>query len=310
MRASMKQLYSYTFRTYGYRVWLTQVHGLRNKLPLLFSSLWATFIVKKKVLFYPDEPLPHHIMYKILKFLGYHVTNDPSEDCVLAIKWWRAPDGNPFPPEGAVLSALQQDIGKNFVLNNECKDITKERVGNIFGKVFGYSLSINPLVHKGKCVIKANWNALHLGRIMDCPIAEADLDKDFVCQRLIDNETEDGFVQDLRVPILGGKIPFIYVKRRLIEHRFIDRSFEANNASLKEVGEFLTQEEVDKIRLFCKEINLDYCELDVLRDKDDGRIYIVDANCCPSGPPGSMSESEGKNAVLRMAKSFQEAFQV
>lgn len=310
MRAMMKLAYSYLFRTYGYRVWLTQAKGLRNKLPLLFSSLWRTFIDRRKILFYPQEPLPHHVIYKILKFLGYHVTNDPSSRCVLAFKWWRAPDGNPFPPQETILSSLQKKLGNNFVLNNKCEDITKERVAKVFGEVFGYSLSIDPHLHKGKCVMKTNWNALHLGRIIDCPIAQTDQEAGFVYQRLIQNEVEGGFVEDIRVPVLGGQIPFVYVKRRLIENRFIDRDFEANCTSLKDVEEILTQQEVDRILLFCKGINLDYCELDVLRDNADGRIYIVDANCCPAGPPSYMSEIESKNAVLRLAKSFQETFQV
>ena len=310
LRAVIRRAYSYTFRTYGYRVWLTEVQGLREKLLLLFWSLWETFIDRKKILFYPDGPLPHHAMYKILKFLGYHVITDPTVPCALAFKWWRAPDGNPFPPKDSVLSELQKRLGRGKVLNNECKDITKERVANVFGEVFGYSLSIDPLVHKGKCVMKTNWNALHLGRIIDCPITATEKNEDFVYQRLINNEVEDGLVEDIRVPVLGGHIPFVYVKRRSLEKRFIDRDYAANRTSMKDVDILLSQEEIEQIRLFCEGINLDYCELDVLRDRGNDRIYIVDANCCPAGPPSHISERESKDAVLRLAKTFQEAFQV
>jgi len=310
LRPALKGAWSYTFRTYGYRVWLTEVQGLREKLPLLFCSLWKTFIDRKKILFYPDGPLPHHAMYKILKFLGYHVTTDPGVRCALAIKWWRAPDGNPFSPQETVLSEVQKKIGHKKVLNNECKDITKVRVADVFGKVFGYSLSVDPLVHTGKCVKKTNWNALHLGRIIDCPITDMDQNEDFVYQRLINNEVEKGFVEDIRVPVLRGHIPFVYVKRRSTEQRFVDRDHAAICTSLQDAELLLSEKEREKICLFCEGLNLDYCELDVLRDQGNGRIYIVDANCCPAGPPRNLSDRESKEAVLRLAKAFQQAFQI
>ena len=53
---------------------------------------------------------------------------------------------------------------------------------------------------------------------------------------------------------------------------------------------------------------MDYGEVDVLRDSTDGRIFIVDANNQPSGPPSPISDDEGKVAVMRLSQAFEEAF--
>ena len=59
---------------------------------------------------------------------------------------------------------------------------------------------------------------------------------------------------------------------------------------------------------FAKKMNLDYGEFDVLRDLDDKKIYIVDVNNTPFGPPSNISGSEGKKAISILAKAFREAF--
>ena len=301
-------MYSHYFRIYDFRAWVSDAQGLREKLPLLFHSLWETFVFRKKILFYPDGPKTHHALYKALSYSGYHVTTDPSKHCAIAIKWWKGNEGNPYPPNAPVLTEKKKKLGRNKVLNNECIDITKERVANIFEEVFGYSLSVDPLTHKGPCVMKSNWNALHLGRIVECPIAESELSEGFVYERLINNEIEGDLVEDIRLPILGGHIPFVYVKHRMIEKRFVDKDFANKSATLEDPKDLLSHDEMEKIRLFCEQIKLDYCEIDVLRDKNDGRIYIVDANSTPAGPPSFLAAQDGRNAVLLLAQSFQDAY--
>ncbi|MCP5004998.1 MAG: hypothetical protein GY941_13855 [Planctomycetes bacterium] len=295
-------------RTYKYRVEITHAKGITEKLHLFIQCFWRAFIDRKKILFYPVGPVEHHVMYKILLFLGYSITTNPTDRCNLAIKWWRAPDGNPYAPQDAVLSQLPNMLGGTKMLNIELVDITKERVASVFQEAFGYSVSIDPLEYSGKCVMKTNWNALHLGKIVECPV---DTQQDgFVYEKIIRNEVENGLVEDIRVLIFGDIIPFVYLKRRPIEKRFLDRDQANKSALIAEVDDLLSKEEVRKILCFSKRLGLDYCEIDVLRDRDDGRIYIVDANCCPAGPPFPISKSEEKTAIIRLAGIFNKAFQV
>src|SRR3972149_6205746 len=148
--------------------------------------------------------------------------------------------------------------------------------------------------------MKLNWNALHKGQTIECPTEPRE--GDFVYQKLICNETEDGFVEDMRVPIYGNRTPFVYLKYRSVKDRFVDREHTNTKATIVEVDEVLSVNELNNIYRFCEKIGLDYGELDVLRDKDDGRIYIVDANIAPSGPPSPISDDEGKIAVMRLAQ--------
>ena len=64
------------------------------------------------------------------------------------------------------------------------------------------------------------------------------------------------------------------------------------------------KDELNKIHRFCAKIGMDYGEVDVLRDRDDGRIYIVDANNTPSGPPSPISDSDGNIAVREAISSI------
>ena len=74
----------------------------------------------------------------------------------------------------------------------------------------------------------------------------------------------------------------------------VDRLHTNTKAIIAEVDDLLAKEEIEKICLFANKMGLDYCEVDVLRDRDSGLIYIVDANNTPSGPPSPISEGRWK----------------
>ncbi len=293
-------------QTYRYRVELTNTRGTAKKLSLLLQTLWRIFIDKKRVLFYPDGPLEFHALFKVLRYLGYQITTDPQKKCGLAIKWWRAFDGNPFAPVKSMPVIKGSKNGGVTVLNHRCNDISKHTVNSTFEEIFGYSQSVDPRKHNGKCVMKLNWNALHKGKVIKCPIRL--LDDDFVYQKLVRNENGEGFVEDMRVPVFGNKTPLIYLKYRSVKDRFIDRAHTNTKATIAEVADLLSDDELYNIHRFCERIGMDYGEVDVLRDRDDGRIYIVDANNTPSGPPSPISDSEEKIAVVRLSQAFEEAF--
>jgi hypothetical protein len=302
----VRKLSPFFLRTYKYNVELTNTNNIIKKFKLLLECIWKTYIDRKRILFYPEGPVEFHALFKILLFLGYKFTSNPQKSCDIAIKWWLAFDGNPFAPVKVMPLIKGNKNRRVTVLNSHCNDISKHMVNSTFEEVFGYRISVDPCKHNGKCVMKLNWNALHKGRIIECPIKS--IDDDFVYQKLIRNETRDGFVEDMRVPVFGNKTPFVYLKYRSIKDRFVDRVHTNTRATIAEVDDVLSKEEIDNIHRFCARIGMDYGEVDVLRDKGDGRIFIVDANNTPSGPPSPISDSEGKIAVLRLSKAFEETF--
>ena len=54
-------------------------------------------------------------------------------------------------------------------------------------------------------------------------------------------------------------------------------------------------------------MNLEYGDLDILRDNDDGRIYIVDANNTPHGP-SQLTKEEKKSALDILTREFKKSF--
>lgn len=242
---------------------------------------------KKKVIFYPEMPKKRSVLGRIFKILKYQIVNDLSqaEDAQFIVNWDFATYRTSY-PELLELSKTRE------VINIHCIDISKKHVDQIFGNIFGYKTIIDPTTFKGKCVKKGDMNAVHDGTIVECPIEKPD--PEYIYQKLINNKANEHFIEDIRVPIFKDHIPFVYIKNRPIDTRFASLN---SKVSVAETEKILSKEEVNKILLFCHEMGLDYGELDVLRDRDDKKIYIVDANNTPGGPP--INTYSGQLTALR-----------
>jgi hypothetical protein len=302
----IQDAWNYAMRVYQYRQRLLRGAGLpESKIRTWSQVLWRVFIQKKKMLFLPEKPKSLFIIYKILFFLGIRITDDASVRVHAAMNWLNALDGSPFLPHVPVLVDLFHSESGGCVLNADCRDVSKKQVSAVFEKIFGYALAVNPQTFEGRCVMKSDWNGLHVGTILECPVPVPN--PEFVYQKLIDNEVENGIVEDIRVPIMKGTIPFVYIKRRAIDHRLVDRKHTAKNAMIRDPSDYLSREERENILRFCDSLGLDYGEIDVLRDREDGRIYIVDVNNNPAGPPEALNQQDANLAVIRLAKAFEEA---
>jgi hypothetical protein len=250
----------------------------------------------KKVLLYPEYPSTRAVLRKILLVLGYEITNNPRDTYEFAISWEDTTYRTPSPE----LLALSR---KMPVLNFHCNDISKEYVEKVFRSVFGYGTFVDPLTHQGKCVRKGNANATHDGSVIQCPVTT--VDEGFIYQIVINNQIDATQVEDIRVPVFWGNVPFVYVKHRPLDGRFLSRN---NHVVMRKPEEILSREELDGIAAFCKKMQLDYGELDVLRCRDTKRIYIVDVNNTPGGPANGLSWTDQIRAMHRLAKGFAENF--
>jgi hypothetical protein len=223
------------------------------------------------------------------------MTNNPKHKFDLAFSW----EDTTFRKKQTVL----ERFNPNKIINLNCTDISKERISDSFKKVFKYDLEVDPTSYKGECVMKNNLNAKHDGFIIKCPVNN--LEEGYVYQKVLNNIVDDKLVMDIRVPILNEEIPLVYLKYKLIEDRFTNDIVKSQIAS---VNEYITEEEIRMIKEFCNVIGLDYGELDVLRNNNDRKIYIVDVNYTPWGPPGKLSEDESRMAVIRMAEMFRKIY--
>jgi hypothetical protein len=247
------------------------------------------------VAFYPELPWARAAVFKICHVLGLPMTR--SLDRADLVVHWEDVTRRPARPE------LARAAARRPVLNVRCADISKRKVEEVHVAVFGYGIHIDPRAHHGACVRKSDANAAHDGVIVTCP--SVSVDSGYVYQRVIDNTTADGYVRDIRVPIFGTIIPFCYVKRRPLEQRF---SKDNTTVELVSADAVLSSDEQAHVLRFSAEMGLDYGELDVLRDNGDGRIYVVDVNNTPDGPPNHLPPAVADAAIERMAATFERVF--
>jgi hypothetical protein len=254
--------------------------------------LMSIFRASRTILFYPDLPHRDSMIFKICAALGYGISNDAGARSFGIVKW---KDSTVF--DGAELKKILSSNGR--IINGNSLDISKRAVGRIFAEVFGYPLEINPLEFHGRMVEKSDTNATHDGRVLKGPLRPEDLRSGCVYQREIDNQYGDQVI-DYRVPILGDEIPLFYLKHRPVESRF---GVPNSAATIEDPAAFFSATELKNLKLMSRNMGIDYGELDVLRDSD-GRIYVVDANNTPFGPPVVLTEDEMKSAVSHIASAF------
>ncbi len=302
------------YRTYKYNLSVGVNEGASTFIQKLVTTTQKLLNNRKKILFYPDFPYRKAAIYQICLFLGYDVTNNPQENFDLAIKWQRY---QTFFAKEPILTQWSEQ--NNYVVNLHCQDISKLLVNQVFESAFGYSIGINPLTYTEKCVAKSNFNAKHDGKILSCPLDK--IESDVVYQKLVDNELENNKVLEYRVPVFKQTIPFVYIytKENKTERQRFYGYVSLVSVRLVETSEIFDATEISNILNFCRKLGLDYGELDILRDKQDRRIYIVDANNTPTSSllfeplflPSEqclLSASDRQLALEKMAQAFQQEF--
>ncbi len=255
------------------------------------AAVRAVFRPRKTVFFFPERPARNSVVYQLCAALGYAIRTDPRRRFDAAVKW----------QDSTIADAPGLKHICGHAVNVACCDIRKRTVAQVFARVFGYALEINPLAFQGAIVEKSDHNARHDGRILQGPLAPGTIRSDCVYQRLIDNASGgDGMMLDHRVPIVGGVTPLVYLKCRPPEIRF---SNEFTRAEIVRPESVLSAAELEKIHSVARQMGLDYGELDVLRDRD-GRLFIVDVNPTPHGPPKPLASTDRRRALDLMAPAF------
>jgi hypothetical protein len=240
---------------------------------------------------YPHEVFPRYTIWKTCMLLGLRITparNTTGDVCM----YWE---------DSTVCAPPAETQG---ILNARCTDISKDVVERRFAEVFGYPLAIDPVTHTGPYVRKSRLNAAHNGtvRVGSPDVSEVDT----VYERLIDNSTDEGWqIVDLRTAIVGKQIPVVFLLYRSITDRFGTDSLSCHLISADEVFSEIEQRHIMEL---AQAMGLDYGELDILRDSADGRIYVVDVNKTPVGPPGPLQLGERHRAMWLIARAFQAEF--
>ncbi len=186
--------------------------------------------------------------------------------------------------------------------NGHCLDISKSTLDRHHQAVFGYGVNVDPAAHKGPMLEKSEGNAVHDGREIQGPLSQDQLQPGKVYQRIIDNCTEGGLFEDLRVVIIRGEVLVVYRKRKTGSVRYTNETAEVDLA--KSPKTVFSESEIDQIVSLSAKMCADFAELDVLRDRQDGRMYCVDLNPTPFGPPAGLSNEQKTKATMCIEQVF------
>ena len=196
-------------------------------------------------------------------------------------------------------SLLRRRYPKVKIINVNCPDISKERVHVVHLEALGYSMNLNPKTYIGIAVEKSDENAVHDGQEVMCPVAFPKTDA--VYQKVLDNTNEAGEYVDIRVPVIAGKIPLVYLKFKTQKNRFTNK---AHRATLHTPEEVFSEEEIEQIEKYAAAMKVDFCEFDVLRHKGNKKIYIIDVNKTPYGPPEPLNQKDKAIALKKLSVAF------
>lgn len=216
-----------------------------------------------RVAFTPEAPRYFHAAYLLCERLNVDIVPDGDADVIFH---WADVTVREDPPP---------DLDPRAI-NARVRDISKRHVSEVHAQVFGYDLQPEP--GDTEVVEKSDANATHDGRVVERPSGAAGT----VVERLIDNRLDEHLVTDFRVSVLDGRIVCTLQRYRPISARF-SHSGNVVTVVVETDGAFDPDEQARLVGM-CKAMGADWADLDVLRDRSSGRLYVVDVN--PTrGPP-------------------------
>jgi hypothetical protein len=244
------------------------------------------------IAFTPERARPWYLVWAVSRAAGAKLVKDASQADV--VMHFEDSTYSPNDPPAKLKPGAR-------LVNFGCRDVSKSRVTYACEAAFGRPLAVDPTTYVGPAVEKSEINAAHDGHIIHCPANPA---PGRVYQRVIDNRSLDpNLVEDLRTCTVGGKPVCVFIKRREVTKRFLNTNTEV---VLRAPDEVFSPEEQQQIAAFTREIGLDWGGVDVLRDRTDGRLYIVDANKTDMGPPIALNLPDKLIATRMLAKAFRE----
>lgn len=247
---------------------------------------------RPRIAFYPERPRPWYLVWAVIALTPFRVTGDPAKADIL----FQFDDSTlcPWlPPAEAPPTARR--------VNARCLDVSKTRVAEAWTEVSGEDFAIDPRLYTGPAVEKSELNGAHDGRIVHCPMEPQ---PDRVYQRLVNNETPEGMVEDLRCPTIGGRPVCVFIKERPVSTRFDNDNLRVR---LSWPEAHFSAAELQQIQDFSDKLGMDWGGVDVLRDRTNGRIYIVDANKTDMGPPTALPLRDKLAATRALARALSDA---
>jgi hypothetical protein len=217
--------------------------------------------------FYPVRPSPKTSIVRLCSRLRLRIGFDPAGPGTV-FAW---DDGHLFSPAAAARLP-------DGAINGRCLDVSKSHIDRAWEDVAGYGVEIDPLSYHGPLVAKTELNGNHDGELLMGPLSRRE--PGIVYQRLVETLAEDGRIHVMRPVIMADRIPFAFEAWRQPPQWFHG----GVTLGPSDPAQLFSPVEIEQLLRFAATLGLDYGELDVLRDRADGRIYVIDANRTPLRP--------------------------
>lgn len=234
-------------------------HGRRAKFPV-------------SVAFAPEAPRYFHGAYQLCIRLNVDIVPLRRADAAVHFVDTTVRDEPPSELDGRAI-------------NVRLRDISKRHVNEMHGRVFGYDLSPEP--GTAELMEKSDDNAAHDGQVVERPTGRPGV----VAQRLVDNRLTEHVVIDHRVCVMDGRIVYDILRHRPIQDRFRHAS-ENRLAMVVDPSSQFSVDELARLVAMVEAMGADWADLDVLRDRNSGRIYVVDVNGTPAAPSDGLRDHE------------------
>jgi hypothetical protein len=217
----------------------------------------------------PEIPERPYTLWKLAAFSGVRM---------VGLSEWKPDEQNPTAFIRHKDVTWDEEVDPKFI-NGFCADISKTTLDGVFEEVFGYCTRLDPTKHQGLAVMKSEANSSVKGKFIECPLTPEAVDRDFIYQRLIDNEMTQGMAREYRVAVVGCRVTDVVVTDRNIENRLYGAGSDGEfNMTVVKPESLFSADELSKIGEFCERFGLEVGEMDILPDAKAGRIYILDAN--------------------------------
>jgi hypothetical protein len=245
------------------------------------------------IYFTPERARPWYLIWAVARAAGAKLAKDAAHADV--VMQFEDATYSPHDPPTKLKRGAK-------LINFRCHDVSKTAVARASAVAFGRSLAVDPRTHVGPAVEKSEINAAHDGRVVQCPM---DPVPGKTYQRVIDNRLSHDLdiVEDLRTCTVAGRPVCVFLKRRQVTKRFLNTNTEV---LLRRPEEVFSAAEMDQIAAFAREIGLEWGGVDVLRDRNDGSLQIVDANKTDMGPPIALNLPDKIRATTLLRDAFRQ----
>lgn len=275
---------------------LTGIRHVIHAIGFALLHMFGNTKTKYTINCYPSKPWPVYTLWNMAKVCGFNLENGKSNNNGITIVFEDRTqiDKAALPPEASTW------------INGRCLDIRKSTVAKLYTEISHRSLLVNPKEYKDQMVQKLEKNGTHSGKIIHGPITK--ILANYVYERLINNETNnESEIKDMKVVIVGSQIPLIYEIYRDKNKRF--KSY-GRDTKIASTDGLLSKNEQEEILTIANKIGLDFGEMDVLRDKANSHIYIVDINKTTVSPPADLTFAERTKALRIIGRAFEQEFLV